>query len=96
MLEIGVARAYGAEDDSVVATRMVRAGGPWCGWPRRDEAKPAMHGDNDGRRGRQRRGVVQCDGSGRESRSTDGGEEEDEMVYKRRGPLVPGGATTGD
>ena len=29
MLEIGVARAYGAEDNSVVATRMVRAGG--CG-----------------------------------------------------------------
>ena len=29
VLEIGVARAYGAEDNSVVATRMVRAGG--CG-----------------------------------------------------------------
>ena len=27
MPEIGVARAHGAEDDSVVATRMVRAGG---------------------------------------------------------------------
>jgi hypothetical protein len=37
---------------------------------------------------------VRCGGSGGESRSNDGGEEEDEVVYKHRRPLVPGGATT--
>jgi hypothetical protein len=34
------------------------------------------------------------DGLGKESRSSDGGEEEAETVYKRMGPLVLGGAMT--
>jgi hypothetical protein len=33
---------------------------------------------------------------GREGRSSDGGDEEDETVYKHWGPLVLGGATTGN